>query len=160
MASSATSKATDEQKEALPEDDPQHEVDDHVGWKVLFGFTTRKHLPVFCSGFVVAVVAAATLPAMGVLFGLIFRQFAAYGAGEISGSVLLHNASNYCIYLTAVCAACWFANSVYFTLFLALGELQARSAREIIFNALIRKDMEWYDTRENGIAASLPSLQT
>jgi ATP-binding cassette subfamily B (MDR/TAP) protein 1 len=54
---------------------------------------------------------------------------------------------------------CWFANSVYFTLFLTFGELQARSAREKIFNTLLKKDLEWYDTRENGIAAFLPSLQ-
>jgi ATP-binding cassette subfamily B (MDR/TAP) protein 1 len=145
---------TDEQKGGHMDDGDRSD-----GWKVLFGFTTRKHLPIALGALLIAIVAAVTLPAMAVLFGMIFRQFADYGSGKISGSTLLDNASTYCIYLTAVCAVCWFANSVYFTLFLTFGELQARSAREKIFNTLLKKDLEWYDTRENGIAAFLPSLQ-
>lgn len=160
MATSTTSKATDEQKEVHAEDDDHHEVIQEMGWKVLFGFTTRKHLPVAFSALVIAIVAAVTLPAMAVLYGLISRELANYGSGKISGTVLLQNVSTLCIYLTAVCAVCWFANSIYFALFLAFGELQARSARERIFKTLLRKDLEWYDTRENGIAAFLPSLQS
>lgn len=166
----ATSRASPEWKDAeerkdstlddLQHDhDREHELAAKAGWKVLFFFTTKKHLPVLCSGILIAIIAAATLPAMAVLFGLIFRQFSDYGAGKIDGAALLHNASNLCIYLTALCVGCWFANSIYFGLFLAFGELQARSARARIFEHLLVKDVEWYETRENGIAAFLPSVQ-
>lgn len=148
-----------EQEKTQLEDDEQNDFMRRVGWKALFGFTTKKHIPMFCAALLVAVIAALTLPAMAVLFGLIFRQFAEYASAKITGPVLLHNASKYCLYLTAVCTVCWFANSVYFALFLAFGELQARSARERIFDALLRKDMKWYDTRQSGVAAFLPSVQ-
>lgn len=155
----AASKETDEHEEVYSEDSKHEEPVRDMGWKVLFGFATRKHLPVAFCALLSAIVAAVTLPAMAILFGLIFRQWADYGSGKISGPEVLDNISTLCIYLAGVCAVCWFANSLYFSLFLAFGELQARSARERIFSTLLRKDLEWYDTRENGIAAFLPSLQ-
>jgi ATP-binding cassette subfamily B (MDR/TAP) protein 1 len=156
------SKENDKQTDSVADElhhDQEHEPSQQAGWKVLFGFTTRKHIPMLISGILIAIFAAATLPAMAVFFGLIFRQFSDYGAGKITASELLHNASNLCIYLTALCIACWFANSIYFSVFLAFGELQARSAREKIFNHLLQKNLEWYDMRENGTAAFLPSVQ-
>lgn len=158
MAISRKSDATKEQDKPITDD--HHELRKHMGWKDLFSFTTRKHVPILCTALLFAFIAALTLPAMAVLFGLIFRQFTDFASGKISSSDMLHNSSNYCIYLTAVCAATWFTNSVYFMLFLAFSELQARSARERIFNALLHKNIEWYDAQESGIAAFLPTIQS
>lgn len=157
MATSHESDMPKERSKSIAED--HHELLQQMSWKGLFSFTTRKHVPILCAALFFAFIAALTLPAMAVLFGLIFRQFTDFASGKISSSDLLHNASNYCIYLTAVCAGTWFTNSIYFMLFLAFSELQARSARERIFNTLLEKDMEWYDAQESGITALLPTIQ-
>lgn len=158
MATSQGSDATQERNKPITDD--HHELLQDMGWKCLFSFTTRAHIPILCTALFFAFIAALTLPAMAVLFGLIFRQFTDFASGKISSSDMLQNSSNYCIYLTAVCAGTWFTNSVYFMLFLAFSELQARSARERIFNALLHKNVEWYDSQESGIAALLPTIQT
>ena len=131
-----------------------------ANWMALFAFTTRKHLPVLAIAFLCAAVSALTLPASAVVYGLIFRQFANFGSGQITGAVLLLNTSKYCTYLVAVSVVSWFSNSVYFATYLTFGELQASSARDKIFNSLLFKDMAWYDTRKSGITAFLPVIQS
>ncbi|KAF2868020.1 multidrug resistance protein-like protein 2 [Massariosphaeria phaeospora] len=155
----SVSNRTDEQKKVDSVEDAEHEFIRKVGWKALFGFTTKQHLPVLSIAFFTATVSALTLPAMAVLYGLMFRQFAEFGSGKIAGDVLLRNISKYCIYLTGVVSLNWLSNSIYFAMFLTFGELQARSARDRMFNALIQKDMAWYDTRQSGVAAFLPAIQ-
>jgi ATP-binding cassette subfamily B (MDR/TAP) protein 1 len=140
--------------------DEENELLRHVGWKALFGFTTRKHIPVFCLAFFCATVAALTLPAFAVVYGLVFRQFASFGSGQMTGPELLRNASKYCTYLTALAVINWFSNSIYFASYLTFGELQASGARNRIYKALLQKDMAWYDTRQSGITAFLPSIQS
>ena len=56
-------------------------------------------------------------------------------------------------------SASWLASSTFYALFLVFGELQARSARERMFEALLQKDIAWYDTRKGGVAALLPTIQ-
>ncbi|KAF2264340.1 P-loop containing nucleoside triphosphate hydrolase protein [Lojkania enalia] len=156
---SRLSGATIEQEKKLPKKDEEDGLTRRAGWKTLFGFTTKRHLPVLSLAVTMAAIAALTLPAMAILYGILFRQFADYGSGKINGTALLRNASKYCLYMTGIAAINWLTNSLYFILFLIFGELQARSARERIFNTLVRRDMEWYDTRQNGIAALLSTIQ-
>jgi ATP-binding cassette subfamily B (MDR/TAP) protein 1 len=140
--------------------DEENELLRHVGWKALLGFTTRKHIPIFCLAFFCATVAALTLPAFAVVYGLVFRQFASFGSGQMTGPELLRNASKYCTYLTALAVINWVSNSIYFASYLTFGELQASGARNRIYKALLQKDMAWYDTRQSGITAFLPSIQS
>ena len=49
---------------------------------------------------------------------------------------------------------------VELAMWLAYGELQAKSARDRLFHGLLEKEIEWYDLRMNGIGALLPRLQT
>jgi ATP-binding cassette subfamily B (MDR/TAP) protein 1 len=130
-----------------------------AGWKALFGFTTKKHLPILFGAVFSASCAAATLPVFSIIYGLIFRAYTDYGLGTLESSVLVTHVTRYCLILTGIAAINWMANSFYFFFFLTFGELQARGARNRIFDALIRKDMAWYDTRETGIAAFLPAIQ-
>jgi ATP-binding cassette subfamily B (MDR/TAP) protein 1 len=149
---------TDEQEKSTQ--DEQNNLIRQVGWKALLSFTTWKHVPVLCLALFCASVAALTLPAFAIVYGLVFRQFASFGSGQMTGPELLRNASKYCTYLTALAAINWFANSIYFASYLTFGELQASSARNRIYTALLRKDMAWYDTRQSGITALLPSIQS
>jgi ATP-binding cassette subfamily B (MDR/TAP) protein 1 len=131
-----------------------------MGWKVLFIFTTRKHLPVLASAILTAAIGAATLPVFSVLYGLIFSSYAEYGAGSTNGDELLRDVTRSCLILTGVATVNWVTNSAFFFFMLIFGELQAKSARTRIFDVLIRKDMAWFDLRDSGIAAFLPTIQT
>lgn len=159
MPASLASNRLEEKEEGDSTEDGEHDLIRQIGWKALFAFTTMQHLPVLSAALITATISALTMPALAVLYGLIFRQFADFGSGKIAGSVLLSKTSRYCIYQTGIVALNWLSNSVDFAMFLTFGELQARSARERIFGALVRKDLAWYDTRQNGIAAFLPRLQ-
>ncbi|KAJ4992694.1 ABC a-pheromone efflux pump [Stagonosporopsis vannaccii] len=130
-----------------------------VGWKALFSFTTISHLAVLISAFASAAAAAATLPIFSIVYGLIFGAYSDHGAGRTNGDELLSEVSRLCLILVGVAAANWVFNSIFFFLFLLFGELQAKSARIRIFNVLIQKDMAWFDMRESGIAAFLPTIQ-
>ncbi|KAH7406010.1 P-loop containing nucleoside triphosphate hydrolase protein [Phaeosphaeria sp. MPI-PUGE-AT-0046c] len=144
----AKSSANEEQKHVL-----------QVGWKALFRFTTKKHLPLFASAIVSTAVAGATMPVFAIIYGRIFRDYTDYGTGKIGSHTLRSSVARYCLILTGIASLNWIANSVFFFLFLTFGELQARSARKKIFDTLIRKDMAWFDTRETGVAVFLPAIQ-
>ena len=128
-------------------------------WKALFGFTSKKHLGVLSGAICFAVIASLIIPGQSLLFGMVFNQFANYGSGRISGPALLANVSKYCVYMTALAAGSWFSNALYFMFWLVFGELQARSARDKIFNNLLSKDIIWYDMRRNGVGGFLPRIQ-
>ena len=157
MATTPASNSTEE-KTATQADEEQEYIL-QVGWKALFGFTTKQHLPVILGGIVGAVVAALAMPVFAILYGLIFREYTNYGAGKTDSNGLIDNMTRICIILTGVATLTWITQSVYFFFFLTFGELQARSARNRIFDALMKKDMTWYDMRESGIAAFLPTIQ-
>lgn len=130
-----------------------------VGWKALFRFTTKKHLPLFAGAMVSTAIAGATMPVFAIFYGRIFRDYTDYGVEKVGSHKLRSSVAGHCLILTGIAALNWITNSVFFLLFLTFGELQARSARNKIFNALIRKDMAWFDTRDTGIAAFLPAIQ-
>ena len=159
MATSPASNSTEEQEKPTVKASEEEEYVLQVGWKALFGFTTIKHLPVLTGAILSATVAALTLPVFAIIYGLIFGSYTAYGAGTIESNELISNVTRYCIIITGLGLLNWVSNSVYFFFFLTFGELQAKSARNRIFDALIKKDITWYDTRETGIAAFLPAIQ-
>ncbi|CAO2657496.1 Nn.00g036220.m01.CDS01 [Neocucurbitaria sp. VM-36] len=159
MATEIASNNVDNHQKPIPEASDEQDNASKVGWKALFSFTTRKHLLVLSAALLSAVIAAATLPVFAIIYGLIFREYTDYGARKIDSSALLGNVTRYCIILTSIVTLNWVANSFYFSLFLTFGELQAKSARDRVFDVLIKKDMTWYDMRETGMAAFLPAVQ-
>lgn len=159
MATTPVSNDSEEHMKGINQADEEQKYVLQAGWKVLFCFTTKKHVPVFSAAILSATIAAATLPAFSIIYGLIFEAYSEFGAGTLDRSQLLGKVTSYCLILTGVASFNWIANSIYFFLFLAFGELQAKSARKKVFGAIIQKDMAWYDTRENGIAAFLPTIQ-
>lgn len=128
-------------------------------WKDLFRFTKRSHAPALLGTFVTALVGALTMPAFAVVYGFIFREYSKIGAQRIDGSALRESVDTYCLILLGIVIANWLFNSVYFVFVTIFGELQARSARQAVFDGLMRKSITWYDTQESGIAAMLPGIQ-
>jgi ATP-binding cassette subfamily B (MDR/TAP) protein 1 len=77
----------------------------------------------------------------------------------MNSNQFIRNVTKLCIILASVGTLNWIVNSFYFFFLLVFGELQARSGRDRVFDALIKKDMTWFDMRETGIAAFLPTVQ-
>lgn len=158
----ATKLSSRESTENEKTGDPSEEEKKFVleaGWKVLFGFTTGKHVPVLSGAMLCATIAACTMPGIAIVYGLIFGRYTDYGAGKISSVDLISEVSRDCVIVTGLATLNWVANSFYFFFFLTFGELQAKRARNKMFDALIAKDMAWYDTRDAGIGSILPRIQ-
>ncbi|OSS46041.1 hypothetical protein B5807_08128 [Epicoccum nigrum] len=160
MATTSESKFSYTEEKSTSSVDEEQESTSQAGWKALFGFTTTSHIAVLISALASAAAAAAILPIFSVIYGLVFGAYSDYGSGKVNGDQLMSTVTRLSLIMTGVAAANWVFNSIFFSLFLLFGELQAKSARNRMFDVLIRKDIEWFDRRECGIAALLPTIQT
>lgn len=160
MATTSESKYSETDEKSTSSVDEEREPSPQAGWKALFGFTTTSHIAILISALASAAAAAAILPIFSVIYGLVFGAYSDYGSGKVNGDQLMSTVTRLSLIMTGVAAANWVFNSIFFSLFLLFGELQAKSARNRMFDVLIRKDIEWFDRRESGIAALLPTIQT
>ena len=159
MSTTPVSNVTLHHKKTATQADEEQAHISQAGWRALFAFTTKQHVPTILGGIATASLAALSMPVFAIVYGLIFREYANYGAGNSDSDKLISSVTRFCIILTGVTIVTWVANSFYFFFFLTFGELQARSTRNQIFDALMKKDMTWFDMRESGIAAFLPTVQ-
>jgi ATP-binding cassette subfamily B (MDR/TAP) protein 1 len=140
-----------------PEKDAPAKEDDvqAAPWRALFFFTTKSHLTCLFIGLAAALAAGGITPAQSYLLGKAFEAF----TSSSSPNAVLKSVTNYTIYLAALGVGSWLVHFVFFSAWLAFGELQANSARERLFLGMLGKDIEWYDMRKNGIGAMIPRLQ-
>ena len=129
-------------------------------WISLFNFTTRKHLIPLISALTLTVAAGVLVPVSAIFLGKLFDAFSNFGADNSTGDELLEKVADNCIVLVSIGAATWVLNGGYFTLWLTFGELQARSVRELLFEDMLQKELEWFEMRKDGIGGFLPRLQT
>lgn len=131
-----------------------------LSWRALFHFTSKKDIFIAAPGIFFIVIAGALKPTMAIFLGRIFNEMAAYGGGATTSEQLMKDVSTWCIALTGLAFATWLFNSSFFALSLLFGERQAMNARERLFVGMLRKEMEWYDLRTDGIASLLIRIQT
>ena len=124
-------------------------------WRALFFFTTKSHLTCLLVGIAAALAAGGITPAQSYLLGKAFDAF----TNSSSPNAVLKSVTNYTVYLAALGVGSWLVHFVFFSAWLAFGELQANSARERLFLGMLGKEIEWYDMRKNGIGAMIPRLQ-
>ncbi len=129
-------------------------------WKTLFNFSSRQHVPILIIALFLSSTAGITGPALAIFFGKFFDAFSAYGSGAADGHTLMHKVSTDAIALCVLGGTVWLLKGGYFALWMAFGELQAKNARDQLFQNLLEKDFEWYEMRTSGIGALLPRLQT
>ena len=129
-------------------------------WKSLFNFSSRQHAPILVIALLLSTAAGITGPALAVFFGRIFDSFSAYGSGATDGAMLTRKVSNDAIALCILGGTVWLLKGGYFGLWIGFGELQAKNARDRLFQNLLEKDLEWYEMCTSGIGALLPRLQT
>ncbi|OJK03940.1 hypothetical protein ASPACDRAFT_49953 [Aspergillus aculeatus ATCC 16872] len=131
----------------------------NAGWLSLFSFTTGKHAPTLIGGVVLALVASLPTPAFSILLGQIFNEFTLYGGQEITNHDLSRTTTKYCVRLAVLGAISWICNGCYYVLFVIFGELQVANARTEIFDGLLKRDQEWFETQQDGTRVYLSSLQ-
>ncbi|KAB8265811.1 P-loop containing nucleoside triphosphate hydrolase protein [Aspergillus pseudonomiae] len=134
-----------------------------LGWKPswlsLFSFTTKKHLPTLCFAILFASLASASSPVFATLLGEAFNSLALFGSDQISAQELIQKTKTSCIKLACLGVYSWVCNSIYFILFVVFGELQVANARSTLFNGLLQKDQEWFETQPDGARTFLSCLQ-
>ena len=129
-------------------------------WRSLVYFTARRHLAPLILACICSLVCGILAPVLAILLGLVFKELASFGSQSITNVELLHNISVYCLSLVALGAISWASRTIHFGLWVIYGQLQSKAARERLFDALLRAELEWFETTEDGIAALLPRIQT
>ncbi|KAL8966820.1 MAG: hypothetical protein Q9183_003196 [Haloplaca sp. 2 TL-2023] len=129
-------------------------------WRSLFAFTAKSHILPLCLALVLSLASGVVTPVLSYLLGKVFDAFTSFGGGEYTGSELIQEVSKWCIGVTALGAASGLLHTGYFGFWLVFGELQAKSARDMLFVGMLEKEMEWYDLRKDGTEALIQRLQT
>lgn len=145
MASSDSDASEDEQVEAQ--------------WTSLFYFTTRRHLAPLALACCCSLICGVLVPVLASILGAVFDLLSSFGAGAISAAELMESMSYQSLCLLALGVASLFIQTAHFGLWVTCGELQAKTAREDLFDALLRTDMAWFETTQDGVAALLPRVQ-
>ena len=130
------------------------------GWRSLFNFTTKPHIFPLLLALTLSVASGIITPALSIVFGKVFDCFTSFGARTISGSDLVKKISTYGLALLGLGSASGLLNAGYFMFWLVFGELQAKSARDKLFDGMLEKEMEWYDMRKSGIDTLTSRLHT
>lgn len=141
-------------------DNDSNDQESHASWRSLNNFTDKAHIIPLILALILSVASGVVVPALAIFLGKIFDVFTSFGAGEISGPDLVKKVSTYGIALAGLGSASGLLHAGYFMLWLVFGELQAKSAREKLFDAMLEKDMAWYDMRKAGIDTLISRMQT
>ena len=144
-------------REAEDVDDEQVQF---ARWHDLFNYTSKTHSVTLVLALIISVASGMIVPALALFFGKIFDYFTSFGGGQISGLDLKQDVSRYACYLVGLGCASGILNACFYMLWMIFGELQAKGAREKLFNGMIEKEMEWYDRRTAGISTHSSRLQS
>ena len=154
-------------EEHSPDEDLQkllQDIDDETlpkaTWLSLFAFTKRRHWPILTLSLFLSVASGLVIPIMSVLLGQTFGAFASFGSGVITTEDFMKKITTGVIQMSALGFAGWLSHSGFFAAWLYFGELQAKTAREMLFEGLIFKELAWYENRKNGLSALLSKCQT
>lgn len=129
-------------------------------WRSLFIFTTRRNVGGLVIAVIMSVAAGVTKPVAAIFFGNIITQLTNFGAGTTTGEDMLHEISKWCIALTVLGCYSTVVQTIFFSSWVLFGETQAQNARNSMFTGMLRKDMEWFDLREDGVGPLAIRIQT
>lgn len=129
-------------------------------WKHLFAFTRWSHTIPLIAAIFATVLVAGLKTTLAVFLGKTFNVMAEFGSGAVNGSDTLHDMTKWCFVMLGIGAGNWLANMGFLALWIVFGELQAHGARQDLFDALLWKEMSWFDLQEQGISSLLVRLQT
>ncbi|KAI1086788.1 P-loop containing nucleoside triphosphate hydrolase protein [Rostrohypoxylon terebratum] len=128
--------------------------------KHLFALTSWRHCGPLTAGIISSIFSGALRTSTAILIGNIFGVISEFGSGQLSGPDTLARVSSWCVILTLVGGAGWIVNFAFMFSWILFSELQAKNIRQRMFRALLRKDMRWFDSQEDGVASLLVRMQT
>ncbi|KAG2420905.1 hypothetical protein HFD88_000519 [Aspergillus terreus] len=132
-------------------------------WKpsriTLFSFTTKKHISTLTLAILFAFIASLATPAFAYVLGDIFNAFTLFGGGGLSSEELTQTTAKFCVALAGIGAGGWLFNGLYFITFVIFGELQVANARCRLFDGLLIKDQEWFESLQDGSRTFLSGVQ-
>ena len=131
-----------------------------LSWRLLFTFANRQHATILIWAIVTTVIAGLLKPVQAILIGNIFTEFTSYGSDNSSHRDMLHRVSISCIFLTALGVLAWVLEGIFLSAWMVFGEAQAEQIRRNMFEALLDRDLEWYDSQKDGIPSLVTRIQT
>lgn len=153
----------DDETERLVDINIDSDLDDGEGrppcWRALLYFTSASHiLPLFFALFF-SISAGFVIPLMSIYMGKIFDRFSDFGAGHLGGKELVEGVYSNSLVLCGLGGASGVLNGAFYGSWLIFGELQAKSAREQIFDGMLAKDLSWYDRHDSKVEALVLRIQ-
>ena len=138
----------------------EHDEVPKAKWSSLFAFTTWKHSVVLGGALFLSLVSGLILPAMSILLGRIFGEFAEVGSKEITLEEFMSRTRVHALHVAILGLVGWALNSGFFSAWIYFGELQAKTVRVKMFEGMIFKELDWYENRKNGLQALMSKCQT
>ncbi|KAK0725226.1 P-loop containing nucleoside triphosphate hydrolase protein [Lasiosphaeris hirsuta] len=129
-------------------------------WKDLFAFTRGSHRFIIACAVITSALVAGGRTAYAIVLGKIFGIVSQRGANQLDGDDFLSQISRWSGYMCLLGLGMWLISSIDIALWVMTGELRARTAREMVFDSLLHKATQWYDSREDGISSMTVGIQT
>ncbi|KAI5289646.1 hypothetical protein KEM54_003504, partial [Ascosphaera aggregata] len=130
-----------------------------IHWYSLLTFITPGQIPLLCGGVIVSIAAGGVQPIAGYFVGKIFGAISGYDDGgdhaKMRETVQLN-----CICLCGLALISWALQILVTAAWMISGQLESRRLRQQVFDALLNKDIAWFDMKEGGVQAVLVRLQT
>ncbi|KAI0440821.1 P-loop containing nucleoside triphosphate hydrolase protein [Xylaria telfairii] len=139
---------------------PASQQPEKSSFRDLFTFTTWRHSWLLFAGLLGSLLSGALEASMTILLGKIFAVISEFGSGHLTGAETMAQISSWCVLLSVVGGGSFLVNFGFLFSWVAFSESQARNIRSKIFRGLLKKDMEWFDTRPDGVASLLVRIQT
>lgn len=139
---------------------PAPQQPEKSSFRDLFAFTTWRHSWLLLAGLLGSLLSGALEASMTILLGKIFAVISEFGSGHLTGAETMAQISSWCVLLSVVGGGGFLVNFGFLFSWIAFSESQARNIRSRIFRGLLKKDMDWFDTRPDGVASLLIRIQT
>lgn len=129
-------------------------------WTSLFAFTSRAQALLLSISFLVAVATGAAGPIYNIFFGKVLDAFTEFAQGQLDGPTFKRKIAIDSAIIAAIGMGNWILNAIFLSLWISFGEAQARICRKGLFDRLLDMSTSWYDTRQSGISALMPRIQS
>ena len=125
-----------------------------IPWTTLFSFTTRtfttrKHIFFLITAIILSILSALVPPCTAILFGDIFQELASLGHPGSKPDELLGKVAPLILVLFQLACFSWILNGLFFSSWVSFGVLQAKYARERLFEVCLLKQNGWKEGGDN-----------
>jgi len=127
----------------------------------LFSFFPNSHASYYLLAACLASgVSGLVVPAMSIIIGKIFDSLLKFGLEAYEKKLLRVEVQEFIWYLVGLGLGALISNGVLNAMWQRCADLQAKRARECIFEGLMVRELEWFDKRRHGVGAMLTRIQT